>query len=176
MIIIDIKNKLIERFEPNGKYSPRGFYYNNDLLDTLLLNKFTDILPEYKYIKPLLYLPTIGFQILETIEDSVCKKIGDPNGFCAVWCVWWTEQRLTHSDIDIKKLAEELIKHMKFSNKSFKKLIRNYSMNIVKIRDEYLKKYDINIDDWMVGNYDDEIINNLVPFVIRFIICISKHL
>jgi hypothetical protein len=63
-------------------------------------------------------------------------------------------------------LAEELIKHMKFSNKSFKKLIRNYSMNIVKIRDEYLKKYEINIDDWMVGNYDEDIINNLEKYIL----------
>ena len=40
-------------------------------------------------------------------------------------------------------------------------------MNIVKIRDEYLKKYDINIDDWMVGNYDEEIINNLEKNVLE---------
>ena len=161
MIIIDIKNKLIERFEPNGKYSPRGFYYNSDLLDTLLLNKFTNILPEYTYIKPLLYLPTIGFQILETIEDSLCKKIGDPNGYCAVWCVWWVEQKITNNDVSSKELVENLIRHIKLSNKSFKNLIRNYSMKIVHIRDNFLNKYDITIDDWMLRKYDDNIIASL---------------
>ena len=115
----------------------------------------------FKYLKPSKFLPIIGFQMLETVEDSKCNKISDPNGFCAVWCVWWAEQKIINYDIESNKLAEELIKHMKFSNKSFKKLIRNYSINIVKLRDEYLHKYNINIDDWMVGNYDEEIINNI---------------
>jgi hypothetical protein len=161
MIIIDTNNKLIERFEPNGMNPPRGFYYNPKLLDEILKNKFEELLNDYKYVSPSEYLPPIGFQILETIEESKCKKIGDPNGFCAVWCVWWAEQKVTNNEINSKQLAEELIKQIKFSNKSFKKLIRNYSMNIVRIRDEYLKKYNINIDNWMVGNYDEEVINNI---------------
>jgi ankyrin repeat protein len=161
IIIIDINKKTIERFEPNGKNPPRGFYYNPNLLDTLLSDKFNIILPEYKYVTPNEYLPTIGFQILETIDEDKCKKIGDPNGFCAVWCVWWAEQKIINYNIESNKLVEELIKQMKFSNKSFKKLIRNYSINIVKLRDVYLHKYNINIDDWMVGNYDEDIINSL---------------
>ena len=170
MIIIDIDNKTIERFEPNGMNPPRGFYYNPSLLNTTLMNKFNSLLPDYKFLSPEDFLPNIGFQMYETIEENKCKKIGDPNGFCAVWCVWWAQQRLTNNEVKPKILAEELIKHMKFSNKSFKKLIRNYSMNIVKIRDEYLKKYDINIDDWMVGNYDEEIINNLEKNILEKII------
>lgn len=170
IIIIDVDKKTIERFEPNGTNPPRGFYYNPSLLNTLLKNKFNELLPDYKYLAPEDYLPNIGFQMYETLEENKCKKIGDPNGFCAVWCIWWAQQRLTNSDIDIKILAEELIKHMKFSNKSFKKLIRNFSMNIVKIRDEYLSKYKINIDDWMVGNYDEDIINNIEKNVLDKII------
>jgi ankyrin repeat protein len=161
IIIIDYKNKTIERFEPNGMNPPRGFYYNPSLLNTILKTKFSNLLPDYTYIPPSEYLPNIGFQMYESMEDTKCKKIGDPNGFCAVWCIWWAEQRLKYNEVKPKILAEELIKHMKFSNKSFKKLIRNYSINIVKLRDEYLKKYNINIDDWMVGKYDEEMINNL---------------
>lgn len=160
IIIIDINKNTVERFEPNGKHSPRGFYYNSDLLDTLLTNKFNDILPSYKYIAPLDYLPTIGFQLLETIDDSTCKKIGDPNGFCAVWCVWWVEQKILNPAMQSKELAEELIKYIKFSNKSFKKLIRNFSMNIVQLRDKMLEKYKLTIDEWM-SNHSDNIIVQL---------------
>ena len=64
-LIIDKKNKLIERFEPNGYYSPRNFYFNEKLLDEILKNKFNNLLSEYKYLKPSDYLPIIGFQILE---------------------------------------------------------------------------------------------------------------
>ncbi len=158
MIIIDTKNKIIERFEPNGRNPPRGFYYNPNLLDTLLETKFNEIIPHYKYIKPIDYLPNIGFQLLETIEDTICKKIGDPNGFCAVWCVWWVDMKLKNPDIDSNRLATELIKQIKLSNKSFKKIIRNYSINIVKLRDEYLYKYNHTIDDWMNGNYEEDTI------------------
>jgi ankyrin repeat protein len=169
IIIIDYENKTIERFEPNGMNPPRGFYYNPSLLNTLLKTKFSNLLPDYTYMSPSDYLPNIGFQMYESIEDTKCKKIGDPNGFCAVWCIWWAEQRLKYNDVKPKKLAEELIKHMKFSNKSFKKLIRNYSINIVKLRDGYLKKYEINIDDWMVAKYDEEIINNLEKKILEII-------
>ncbi len=161
IIIIDTIYKKIERFEPNGKNPPRGFYYNPELLNTLLITKFNHILPEYTYIQPSDYLPTIGFQILETIDEDKCKKIGDPNGFCAVWCIWWAEMKITYKDVDSKKLAEQLITQIKFSNKSFKKIIRNYSINIVKLRDEFINKYNITIDDWIVGNYDEQIITNL---------------
>lgn len=167
MIIIDTKNKIIERFEPNGRNPPRGFYYNPNLLDTLLENKFNEILSNYKYIKPIDYLPNIGFQLLETIEDITCKKIGDPNGFCAVWCVWWVDMKLKNPDIDSKTLATELIKQIKYSNKSFKKIIRNYSINIVKLRDEYLNKYNLTIDDWMNGNYDENKISSIEQDVLK---------
>ncbi len=163
ILIIDKTLKRIERFEPNGKNNPRGFYYNPELLDLLLSKKFSELeyMNDYAYFKPIEYLPTIGFQILETSEEERCKKIGDPNGFCAVWCIWWVEQKIKNPDVESKILVEELIKEIKFSNKSFKKLIRNYSMKIVLIRDEYLNKYNITIDDIINNNYNSDIINNI---------------
>lgn len=172
MLIIDKTLKRIERFEPNGKNNPRGFYYNPDLLDLLLMEKFSklDYMNDYAYFKPIEYLPTIGFQILETSEEERCKKIGDPNGFCAVWCVWWAEQKIKHPDVEAKILVEELIKQIKFSNKSFKKLIRSYSTKIVLLRDEYLSKYNITIDDIINNNYDMDIIQNLEKKILDIII------
>ena len=160
IIIIDMVNNIIERFEPNGKHFPRGFYYNPDILDIILENKFINLLKkigfmDFIYMKPSDFLPTIGFQMLETIEDTKCNKIGDPNGFCAIWCVWWAEQRLTYFKIKSNILANQLINKIKLSNHSFKNLIRNYSMNIINIRDEYLNKYDLDINDWITNNYKD---------------------
>jgi hypothetical protein len=106
----------------------------------------------------------------EVIEENKCKKIGDPNGFCAIWCVWWAEQRLNNTTVEPSLLAKELIKQIKFSNRSFKKLIRNYSMNIVNLRDNYLKKYEINIDDWINGEYDEDTLSSLEKDVLDKII------
>jgi ankyrin repeat protein len=156
ILIIDTMNMVIERFEPNGANPPRGFFYNPDMLDTLLETKFNNILPDYTFIKPSSYLPTIGFQILETMESDKCKNIGDPNGFCAVWCIWWAEMKATYN-IDSKILAEKLINEIKLSNMSFKKIIRNFSHKIVMIRDDFLKRYNLTINDWINGNYNDDI-------------------
>ena len=169
ILIIDIINRTIERFEPNGKNAPRGFNYNSVLLDNILASKFANLLPEYQYITPCMYLPDIGFQLYETLEDEKCKKIGDPNGFCAVWCVWWADQRISNIDIPPKKLVEELIKHIKLGKKSFKNLIRNYSMNIIKIRDEHLNKYNLTINDWIVNNYNVNDIEMIEKYVINII-------
>jgi ankyrin repeat protein len=163
IIIIDKKKKIIERFEPNGQSSPRNFNYNPKLLDLLLENNFNNIdsLTDYNYIPPNKYLPIVGFQMLESINDDKCKFIGDPNGFCAVWCVWYIHFKLINPDIDSKKLVKDLIKKIKLSNKSFKSIIRNFSKKIAALRDNTLKKYNITINDWMNNNYDKEIIDNI---------------
>jgi len=161
MLIIDIEEKRIERFEPNGMNPPTGFYYNPELLNKSLLNKFNEILPEYKYIAPDKYLPNIGFQMYEVIEENKCKKIGDPNGFCGIWCIWWIYQRLKYPNIEPSILANELIKEMRYKNINFKNHIRNFTKNITDIRDEYLKKYNLDINDWIVGNYDNSILVKL---------------
>ncbi len=169
ILIYNINQNIVERFEPNGKNHPRDFNYNSILLDNLLENKFKQINKDIKYIKPSDYLPTIGFQIIESIESSKCKRIGDPNGFCAVWCIWWIEQKLTYPDLDSKNLALKLIEIIKIKNIKFKTLIRNYSKNITELRDNYLKKYDLDINDWINKNYDEEFVNDLEKDIIQLI-------
>jgi ankyrin repeat protein len=167
IIIIDKNNKTIERFEPNGSNHPRNFYYNPILLDNLLKNKFESLLNNYKYLKPSNYLPTVGLQLLEIINDNKCKNIGDPNGYCAVWCVWYTNYRLMNPDVKPNKLINELINNIKLSNKSFKNIIRNFSKKIVILRDDILNKYNKNINDWMNNNINDDIINNIEKDIIE---------
>jgi len=165
----DIKNKIIERFEPNGNKYPRGYNYNPELLDSLLTHKFNSFDKDILYISPHQYLPNIGFQLLETLENTKCKRIGDPNGFCAIWCIWWCYQKLSNLKISSDKLANILIKTIKFKNKSFKNLIRNFSQNIVDLRDSYLKKYNLDINDWLTNNYSEKIINKLEQDIINII-------
>ena len=161
IIIIDREMKTVERFEPNGVNEPRNFPYNKTLLDNLLKNKFQQILSEYKYMEPKDFLPTIGFQMLEIINEEKCKMIGDPNGYCAVWCVFYAKYRLENPDVKQSKLVYKIINNIKLQNKSFKSIIRNFSKNISSLRDNFLKKYSMDVNDWMNSNYDVEILKEL---------------
>jgi len=160
----DLTLKTIERFEPNGSNYPMGFNYNPELLDNILTNKFKLYDENIIYYPPYKFLPTIGFQSLENLETNKCKKIGDPNGFCGVWCIWWVYQRMiniNNQNYNINNIAEELIKNIKLENLYFKSVIRNFSEKITSIRDDFLKKYNLDINDWVVGNYNDEILDKI---------------
>lgn len=141
----------LERFEPYGSDPPYQFKYNPELLDEIIKSKFVGFIPDLKYIAPKQYLPKIGFQYMDT-NDRKNKKIGDPGGFCAIWTVWYIDMRVTHSDIPRKSLISKIIKHVKLHNMSFKNLIRNYTRHIVLLRDEYLLKANIDINDWINDN------------------------
>jgi hypothetical protein len=168
IILWDIKNKTVERFEPNGSNYPVGFNYNPELLDVLLENKFKNYDNNIKYFKPSNFLPTIGLQILENLETLKSKKIGDPNGFCGVWCIWWIFQRINNNNIPLENIANKLINNIKLDNISFKNIIRNFSNKITQIRDTFLKKYKIDINDWITNNYSQEILNNLEKDIYQY--------
>lgn len=159
-IVYDSKTKEFERFEPYGSNGPYGFNYNQYLLDIALERMFDRIQPVHKYIKPKDYLPRIGFQYIETSE-SYNDFIGDPRGFCALWSIWYVDQRLTYPDVDRGLLIKKLIKSVRTNNILFKKLIRDYSKNITNIRDDFLKKANVNINDWININMNNDQINIL---------------
>jgi ankyrin repeat protein len=166
----DVKNKTIERFEPNGSNYPMGMNYNPELLDDIIESMIKQFEPDIQYYAPHKFLPAISFQILENLETSKCKKIGDPNGFCGVWCTWWIYQRMLNIDnkkMNLTNIANELIKRLKFDNYSFKGLIRNFSKKITEIRDEYLKKQNLDINNWIVGNYSEDILNKLEKYIFK---------
>ena len=167
-IIYDIKNNTVERFEPHGSTFPIGFNYNPQLLDKTLKYHFQSINPNIKYIKPEDYMPKIGFQTLENI-DNTNKKFNDPGGFCALWSLWYVDMRLTYKEVDIKILVNELIKQIKYNKLSFKNLIRNYSKQIVELRDEILLKSNLNINDWLNDNITNIQVENIMSEILNII-------
>lgn len=155
-IIFDKKDMTFERFEPHGSSHPFGFDYNSNLLDSVLSEMFK----KFKYFSPKDFLPRIGLQILDVIEEKR-KHIGDPSGFCAIWSIWYTDMRLTYYDMTRSKLINMIIKTMRREHISFKKMIRNYSQNITKIRDEILIQNNLTINDWLNEYYTTKQINDI---------------
>ena len=169
IIFIDRNKKIIERFEPHGKMGNNSLYYNYKLLDRNLKSKFSILFPEFTYYSPDDYLETVSFQTIENNMYNFCEIIGDPNGFCAIWCIWWVEQKLKYSFYDSKTLAFKLIKRMRQYNINFKEFIRNFSMKISSLRDEELKKHKIDINDWLNSNYDNNTLINIEKNIINMI-------
>lgn len=169
ILLWDVKNKIIERFEPYGKYQPKELNYNPKILDILLFNKFKSFDENIKYLSPYDFLPIVGFQILEISENNKCKRIGDPNGFCGVWCTWWVYQRMANPTILPSILAIELIKQIKLDNYNFKTVIRNFSSHITIMRDNILKSNNIDINDWITSNYKQNVLENIERDLLKLI-------
>ena len=165
----DRTKNIIERFEPNGKNPPMNYDYNPQLLDSILEQKFKNIDKHITYIKPSKYLPTIGFSMIENLEDHRCKKIGDPNGFCTAWCIWYCYQKLLNLDIDSETLVKQLINNIKLQAKSFKNLIRDFSKNISSYRDDFLEDINIDINDWILTNYTQDDLTTLEKNILKLL-------
>lgn len=161
-IIFDKRDMTFERFEPHGSSFPVGFNYNPDVLDKSLHQLFK----KFNYVPPHKYLPRIGFQILDTLENDR-KYIGDPGGFCALWSIWYTDYRLTYYNVNRNKLVKLIIKTMRSENIQFKKMIRNYSVNITSIRDNVLKNNNLNINDWINENYSSKQLNDIFDYLLQ---------
>ena len=160
-LIYDKQLNEIERFEPHGSTTPPGLYYNPNLLDDILESRFKSVDENMTYIRPGDYIPKIGFQLFDSKERNN-KKIGDPLGFCALWCIWYTDMRITYKHIPRKKLVSMLINNIKSKNVSFKNMVRNYGQHIIKIRDDILAKSKMDINDWQNDQYTDTQINSVL--------------
>ena len=152
ILLYDSQLNEIERFEPAGGEYPLEFNYNPDLLDFYLEDYFRSKFKDIKYFKPRSYEMTIGFQAMEIYDIN--KKIGDPNGFCGAWSLWWVYMRIKHSTIDRGKLFIQLVKTIRKNNLSFKNVIRSFSKQIIDIRDGMLKKVSLDINKWLNDDFD----------------------
>lgn len=171
-LIYDKKLNEIERFEPYGTSLPYLFDYKPTILDNILQIKINAIDPSIKYITPNDYLDKISFQYIETIERKK-TKIGDPEGFCALWSIWYVDMRITYEDIPRKKLVKKLIKSLKLNRMSFRDMIRNYSKDIEILRDDILDKSNLTINNWINDQYTEdqvvEIIKNVTLLIEKYI-------
>jgi ankyrin repeat protein len=169
-------NKLeneLERFEPYGKDYPPGFNYNPKSLDISLKNLFSNFFENdknpLKYFSPFDYETKIGLQLLDSYEYSKEKNIGDPGGFCAAWSLWYIEMRINNNSILRNEIINKLITHIRMKQIPFRTVIRNFTKNIIDIRDKILLNGKIDINNWLNDNFSEEqwniIINNIKSYV-----------
>jgi hypothetical protein len=165
-LIFDFNNMEVERFEPHGMDMPHGMNYNYKLLDNVLEEKINSYNLNFKYIPPSNFLPKIGFQIKE-ISELNNDYIGDPNGYCSMWCIWWVYMRLSNPEINRIDLVTMLTTELVNDKYSYKQLIRNFSFYVTEIRDNLLKKANTNINEWINDTISENNINILNNVIIK---------
>ncbi len=173
-LFYDIENNILERFEPHGSHYPTQFNYNPDLLDEILNKKISNILSDIyqkkiiiKYYRPKFYLPKIGFQTLENNEININKNIGDPNGFCTLWTIWYLDYRLKYFDKEPGRLVKKIISQSKMANLSFRSTIRNYSKKITDLRNIYLDQIDRTINDYLNNRLNQTELQKLYQIILH---------
>lgn len=160
ILIYDKKNNIIERFEPYGNSHPMYFYYNPKQLDKLLQDNFKILLPNVQYLSPNQYLPNIGFQYFESYQQTG-YKLGDPNGFCAAWCIWYVMQKIKYDNLDSEILVKKLLIAIKNKNVKMREIIRSFSKEITDMRDNVLKYCNIDINKYFYDDVDEIIIKKM---------------
>lgn len=122
VILIDIKSKTIERFDPYGDIE-------TDI--DIVLKDYFKVIPKFVYLSAGNYMGTSSFQTLSNETDVRKKKVGDLGGFCLAWCIWYIELRI-NNNLKPKILVEKTIKKMIRENKIFIDFIRNYGNHLAK--------------------------------------------
>lgn len=151
-IIMDNKNKTIERFDPFGVFKDDSYetldWFDEDMDNFMKKNKFN-----FTYHKPMSYCPDYGFQQKE--ENNIEKGKGtekstDPGGYCGVWCIYYSELRLRYPDKNKDKLIQEVFKKLKTNPKNFRNFIRDYSNFILKqknVVNNFIRKHCLKYID-----------------------------
>ena len=138
MIIFDFFERTFERFEPYG------FSTDDTKLDRELKKTFVKKF-KLSYLKPLV---KGDFQEIEEHQISMNVKTAkdissDPGGYCAAWCIWYSEMRVKNPDIGREKLSKIVRTKIKNMDNSVRTFIRNYAGFLIRIRKRTLRKKNL---------------------------------
>lgn len=139
------KTNEMERFDPFGSGQ-------NDLLDAKLEKYFGNIIPNLKYASPREYMSTVGLQKIDIYENAN-EYIGDPEGYCVSWSMWYVDMRITFPDITREKLIKFIMRQVGEKQLRYRSIIRNYSRNITLIRDYILYTAGLDVNKYNNGEY-----------------------
>ena len=168
ILIYNKDTNELERFEPYNNIGPLN--YNSILMDEMIYNYFNIYFEKLIYFEPKKYIPHIGFMVLENTNRD--KYLGDPDGFCSIWCMFYVYYRLKYENISRNKLIKKIINYIKNNKISFKNVIRSFGYNITILRDNYFKKINdyIDINDWNNNNISEKEkkkMNNIILKLIK---------
>jgi len=166
LILIDNKNKLVERFEPYGDI------YNESIigLDNLIKIKIADVV-NYKYNLIQTYP---GYQTKTVEYNNNYRSYGDPGGYCLAWCFLFLEVRLLYDKLTSKEVINLINNYILINFQiDFKEIlndnqlnkfmifIRNYGYSLDQSKNKLMIKFDQNLKTIYHINLKDDTYNKI---------------
>jgi hypothetical protein len=157
ILVYDKLKNVLERFEPYGIIP----YVDSDNLDIFIHKIGIECINKnITYIKPSDMFDSLGPQVISDDSNYNIRKLGDPNGYCLAWTLWFLELRINNPDITAKEIMKNNIGSIIKSNavnadKLFINFIRNYAANLDKEKNKFMINANININsiyDLNLGN------------------------
>ena len=158
IVLYDKKTNVLIRFEPYGDFN----YMNNDL-DKKIYKLFKKCLHKNcTYLTPSDYLGDANYQLSSNENDMASTKLGDPEGYCLAWCLWYLELKMRNPDIDdiylIKRTIQNITNTYKNTKYPLLTHIRNYAMFLDNEKNKILKSYGILEDEIYQLHYSDNLL------------------
>jgi hypothetical protein len=175
ILLIDIQNKRLIRFEPQGGINKDNFHILDNRIHEIF--KADKQFANYTYIKPIDYEPINGLQSISQETNSLHVRKGDMGGFCLAWCMWWVEFYIENiknnllSTTNLKKVINKIIKRIinngyllseyirNFANYMHQKLIAKLSADVLPISNLYYEKYTDNELDIIYNKVNNDLLN-----------------
>ena len=166
LILVDKKNKVVERFEPYGNLTN---LFNIDL-NYVIKKEICDKL-KYEFI----YCnPYAGFQTLSDESNESNRTLNDPAGYCLAWCMLYLKIKLKYKYDCYKTIS--LIKNYvlnKFKNdfnindssNIYMIFVRYYAKYLDKQKNKIIKKCGINKDIIYHENLDNNNLKKIIDYV-----------
>jgi len=133
LVLIDNKNKTIERFEPHGYSSRHVPIVINEIINLLFGMK-----PDFRGYRFLPFTQTNlneslqSLENLEADEKGINAERGEILGYCYPWCMFYLHMRIANPDIPAKKLLFKLVDEIEEIDKHSKiNFIRSYAKNLM---------------------------------------------
>lgn len=155
-LIYDRLNKTAWRFEP---YGITDMSSGIDMDNILKLN-LEKVYGKITYHDPDSYLTGLNFQLVDGEDDKTNHNLGDPNGYCLAWTMWFIDTTMSYPEIEIDKLLKNILvkksvsqiisveekKNLKTTN-YYLDFIRRYARKLDDKKNEILLSLGINIYD-----------------------------